>query len=97
MMQLVRACAIGSATGVLAACAGPAAPARVGPVADGQHVLEPLAGGALRITRTTSPFTYSDGLSARRAADALCGGAGVRATTYDRYANGAWLFPGGCA
>lgn len=100
MMQLVRACAIGSAAGALAACAGPAVPARVAadPAADGQHVLEPLADGSVRVLRTTgAPFTYADGWPARQAADTLCGGQGVKSSMRDRFDKGAWVFVEGCA
>lgn len=100
MMRLVRACAIGSAAGALAACGGPAVPARLpgSPVADGQHVLDRLADGSVRVLRTSGmPFTYADGWPARQAADALCGGRGVRSSMRDRFDNGAWIFVEGCA
>ncbi len=100
MMQLVRACAFGSAAGALAACAGPPVSARLpeAPMADGSYVMEQMADGAVRIVRTVgTPLTYSDGLPARRAADALCGTGGVKSSSRDRFETGAWLFPGGCA
>lgn len=98
--RLARACVAGSAAAVLAACGGPVAPQRaaVATVAGGEYRMDQLPGGAVRIARVSgSPLTYSDGLPARRAADALCGPQGVASSTRDRFDNGAWVFPGGCA
>jgi hypothetical protein len=100
MKDLVRACAIGTAAGALAACAGPAASGRMSatPAADGVHVLEPLSDGSVRVRRTSgTPFTYADGWPARQAADALCGSRGVRSSMRDRFDGDAWVFAEGCA
>ena len=99
-MQLMRACAIGSAAGALAACAGPAVQSRVpdAPIVRGEYRLDPSADGSVRVTRTVgSPLGYSEGLPARRAADALCGPRGVSSSIRDRFESGAWIFPEGCA
>lgn len=40
---------------------------------------------------------FADGAAARRAADAQCGGRGVRTSVYDRYDAGTWVYPEGCA
>ena len=96
----MRACAFGSAAGALAACVGPSVPARLpeAPMADGSYAMEQMADGAVLLVRTVgAPLTYSDGLPARRAADALCGTGGVKSSSRDRFVAGAWLFPGGCA
>lgn len=54
------------------------------------------ADGALSVTRTAQPFTYSDGAEAKRAANAICGGA-VASGPEDNYRDGAWIFVRGCA
>lgn len=40
---------------------------------------------------------FADGAAARRQADALCGPRGVRASVYDRFDAGTWVYPEGCA
>lgn len=55
------------------------------------------AGKSVRVTRSAAPaYAMWDGASARRDADALCGGK-VRASIYDRYESGTWVFVEGCA
>lgn len=54
------------------------------------------AGDALLVRRTATPFTYSDGAEARRAADRYCGGK-VASSPEDNYRAGAWIYPRGCA
>lgn len=100
VVRLARACAVGSTAAALAACAGPAAPPRASdiPAASGEYRMEQLSDGSVRVARVSGdPLTYSDGLPARRAADALCGPRGVASSTRDQYDDGAWVFPGGCA
>lgn len=79
----------------LAACVA-AASAPVAPRADvGASLVQ--AGRAVRVTRTAAPaYAMWDGASARRDADALCGGR-VRSSIYDRYEAGTWVFVEGCA
>ena len=43
------------------------------------------------------PYAFDVGAAARKQADALCGAGGVRASIYDRYDQGAWVFVEGCA
>ncbi len=52
----------------------------------------------LRVTNGDKPFAMWDGATARRAADATCGGK-VRVSIYDRFDRdtGEWVYPGGCA
>lgn len=80
----------------LAACVA-ASPAPVAPRADtGASLVQ--AGRAVRVTRTAAPaYAMWDGAAARRDADALCGGRGVRSSIYDRYEAGTWVFVEGCA
>jgi hypothetical protein len=91
----------------LAACAAPGAappPARAGgPVvlagATFRVVPAPEAGApaALAVRRDGAALHYSEGLTARRAAEAWCGGP-VRGTVDDRHdAPGVWVLRGGCA
>ncbi|KFE34446.1 hypothetical protein [Thioclava atlantica] len=54
------------------------------------------AAGALVVTRDATPFAYDEGAEAKRAANAICGGA-VASSIDDRYREGAWIFPRGCA
>lgn len=54
-----------------------------------------LPEGAMKVTRAAAPFTYAEGAEAKRAADALCGGA-VASGPDDNFREGAWVFPGGC-
>ena len=83
----------------LAACVA-ASPAPVAPRAEMRaDVGASLAqsGRAVRVTRTAAPsYAMWDGASARRDADALCGGK-VRSSIYDRYEAGTWVFVEGCA
>ena len=86
----------------LAACvaAGPApvAPAKAAsqPSENATAMLQPIAGGAVRVRRKLDPaYTMSDGALAKRDADALCGK--VISSIYDRYEAGAWVFVEGCA
>ena len=53
----------------------------------------------VRVTNAGQPFQMWDGAAARKAADAQCGGKGVKVSIYDRFdrASGAWVYPGGCA
>lgn len=84
----------------LAACVAPAPLAPQVPVtrADIGAALQPVAGGGVAVTRTTAPaYALWDGAAARRDADALCGPAGVRASIYDRFRAGSWIFVEGCA
>ena len=87
-----------SLTAPLAACVAtapaPLAPARPDVAAEAQ----PVAGGGIRISRPDGTgYAMWDGAPARRDADALCGGKGVRASIYDRFEAGTWVFVGGCA
>ena len=55
-------------------------------------------GAGVRVIRTAAPaYAMWDGALARKDADALCGGRGVRSSIYDRYEGGAWVFVEGCA
>ena len=96
-----RLCLIGTAAGALAACGGPVVPARapVNPALQRDFAMERRPDGTARVIRVVGgPLDYSDGLTARRAADALCGGAGgVSTSTRDYFDDGAWVFVGGCA
>ncbi|MDQ2066671.1 hypothetical protein Q9295_09810 [Xinfangfangia sp. CPCC 101601] len=79
----------------LAACVA-ASPAPVAPRADiGASLVQ--AGKAVRVTRTNGPaYAMWDGIAARRDADALCGGK-VKASIYDRFEAGTWVYVEGCA
>lgn len=59
----------------------------------------PAAASMVRVTNGGQPFQMWDGAAARKAADARCGGKGVRVSIYDRFdrVTGDWVFPGGCA
>lgn len=52
----------------------------------------------VRVTNGGQPFAAWEGAVARKAADAVCGGA-VRTSIYDRFdrATGEWVYPEGCA
>ncbi|KEO51553.1 hypothetical protein TP2_11705 [Thioclava pacifica DSM 10166] len=54
------------------------------------------AAGALVVMRQATPFANYDGAEAKRAANAICGGA-VASSINDTYRDGAWVFPNGCA
>jgi len=71
-------------------------------VGPGCVATQPAAVGAeaeVRVTRADQPFQQWDGAAGRKAADAQCGGRGVKTTIYDRFdaATSAWVYPGGCA
>lgn len=53
---------------------------------------------AVRVTNGGQPFRMWEGALARKAADAVCGGA-VNVSIYDRFdrATGEWVYPEGCA
>ncbi|MFN4153719.1 MAG: hypothetical protein ACK4HF_03630 [Paracoccaceae bacterium] len=74
-------------------CALSACVAPVPPTAD-QATAAPL-----RVTNAHQPFAMSDGLAARRMAEAECARQGkrLRPGIYDRFDAGAWVYPGGCA
>ena len=65
----------------------------------GDVPVAPAAGGTpITVTSATGmPYTFADGAQARKQADALCGTGGVRTSIYDRFADGAWTYPEGCA
>lgn len=52
----------------------------------------------VRVTNGGQPFQMWDGVLARKAADAACGGR-VNVSIYDRFdrATGEWVYPEGCA
>ena len=54
------------------------------------------ATGALVVMRQAAPFGNDEGAAAKRAANAICGGA-VASSIDDTYRDGAWVFPKGCA
>ena len=58
----------------------------------------PASREPVRVSNGGQPFAMWDGASARKAADAACGGA-VRVSIYDRFdrATGEWVYPEGCA
>ncbi len=45
--------------------------------------------------RQAQPFANDEGAEAKRAANAICGGA-VASSINDTYRDGAWVFPMGC-
>ncbi len=51
----------------------------------------------VRVTNGDQPFQMWEGAAARKLADAQCGPRGVRASIYDRFEAGVWVYPGGCA
>ncbi|AQS47801.1 hypothetical protein BMG03_08275 [Thioclava nitratireducens] len=53
------------------------------------------ASGALVVMRQAAPFANYEGAEAKRAANAICGGA-VASSINDTYRDGAWVFPMGC-
>ncbi|OOY25222.1 hypothetical protein BMI91_02015 [Thioclava sediminum] len=53
------------------------------------------ASGALVVMRQAAPFGNDEGAEAKRAANAICGGA-VASSIDDTYRDGAWVFPMGC-
>ncbi len=55
-----------------------------------------LPTGELAVARTAAPFGLDEGAEAKRAANALCGGA-VASGPADNFREGRWIFPGGCA
>jgi hypothetical protein len=58
----------------------------------------PVSRDPVRVTNAGQPFAMWDGASARKAADAACGGR-VNVSIYDRFdrATGEWVYPEGCA
>ena len=58
----------------------------------------PAAREPVRVSNGGQPFQMWEGSLARKAADAVCGGA-VRVSIYDRFdrATGEWVYPEGCA
>jgi hypothetical protein len=58
----------------------------------------PAAREPVRVSNNGQPFAMWEGSLARKAADAVCGGA-VRVSIYDRFdrATGEWVYPEGCA
>ena len=85
---------LGMSALALSACATPHAngAARVAPAGYGVF---PEAGG-INVTRQARGFDYSEGLEARKVADAYCMGR-VNSSTEDNFRDGAWRFPQGCA
>ncbi len=77
------------ACAALAGCAGQS----------GTPIAAPVAGRTpVSVTSATGvPYTFADGAQAKKQADALCGTGGVRASIYDRFNAGAWVYPEGCA
>jgi len=57
---------------------------------------EPQA-APLRVTNGDAPFANFEGAAARKRADTICGIGRVKTSIYDRYDNGAWVYPEGCA
>lgn len=53
-------------------------------------------GAGLAVTRDGAAFANWEGAEAKRAANALCGGA-VQGSANDHYDAGAWIFVEGCA
>ena len=70
--------------------------ARAKPVALAGYGAQVDASGALVVTREATPFGNDEGAAAKRAANAMCGGA-VASSIDDTYRDGAWVFPKGCA
>ncbi len=58
----------------------------------------PASREPVRVSNGGQPFQMWEGGLARKAADAVCGGA-VRVSIYDRFdrATGEWVYPEGCA
>jgi hypothetical protein len=78
----------------LAGCAAPVPQVARMQTVDGYTAQARVAG--LAVMRNGVPFGYADGAEAKRAANAICGGA-VNSTIRDRFDGGAWVFVGGCA
>jgi hypothetical protein len=59
----------------------------------------PTSREPVRVTNNGQPFAMWEGALARKAADAACGGRGVKVSIYDRFdrATGEWVYPEGCA
>lgn len=55
--------------------------------------------GPLRVTNAGQPFGNDQGMAARKMAESLCAGQGLRLRPglYDRFEAGTWVYPGGCA
>ncbi|WP_417806959.1 hypothetical protein [Thioclava sp.] len=84
----------GAAVLALAACAVPPATDALASVPGYAGALD--GQGALVVTREATPFANFEGAAAKRAANAMCGGA-VASSIDDTYRDGAWVFPKGCA
>ena len=98
MMRAGLHIAFGAAA--LGACAAPAPRLPEGPlVVDGAMIRAEARPDGLAVLREGAPFHYSEGLAARRAAQAVCAAQGQRLAhgIRDRYDAGAWVYPGGCA
>jgi hypothetical protein len=85
MSTVAKALSFGSVVG-LSACVGTA-------------TTVPASREPVRVTNGGQPFAMWDGALARKAADAACGGRGVKVSIYDRFdrATGEWVYPEGCA
>lgn len=94
----------------LSACVGagvrPMPLAESGPVAvdvAGQAYIADLqpsdAGAVLAMTRDPKPFGYDEGAEAKRAASMFCSNRQTRLSprALGEFANGTWVFKGGCA
>ncbi len=86
------------ALAVLAACGGQTEPSRAVPSVDTAGYAFGQAGDAMRVSRPAQPLTYSDGLAAKRAAQAYCAGQGARLNpaAFGHFSGGYWAFAGGC-
>ena len=53
----------------------------------------------LTVTNNGKPFAFYDGAAAKRVAMDICAAEGrtLQTSIYDRFAGGAWVYPGGCA
>ena len=58
-----------------------------------------VAAAPLTVVRDGAPYGNWEGAAARQQAEAECAarGATLRPSIYDRYRNGAWVYPEGCA
>ena len=97
---MMRGVIISGGVLALAGCVGPGgqrvakAPRALTPVVGYQAALN--GQGALVVTRDATPFANFEGAAAKRAANAMCGGA-VASSIDDTYRDGAWVFLKGCA
>ena len=53
----------------------------------------------LTVTNNGQPFAFHEGAAAKRVAMDTCAADGrtLQTSIYDRFAGGAWVYPGGCA